>query len=112
MAKSLTFACFEDWQHSSLPFPFPLLPYLLRKQFNPHKSPSIENQPLRKGSRVVVLVEDNLDVVMSVSHTATVMLQGSVLAECTPAAKAPIVHAQFVYLGHSLWQGALKQAQL
>lgn len=65
----------------------------------------------REGSKTVVLVEHNMDVVMSVSDTITVMHQGSVLAEGAPAAIAANVQVQDAYLGHSLWHDALQQAR-
>ncbi len=65
----------------------------------------------RESRKTVVLVEHNMDVVMSVSDTITVMHQGSVLAEGAPAAIAANVQVQDAYLGHSLWHDALQQAQ-
>jgi len=51
------------------------------------------------GSKTVMLVEHNMNVVMSVSDTITVMHQGSVLAEGTPAEIAANKEVQTAYLG-------------
>ena len=51
------------------------------------------------GEKTVVLVEHNMNVVMSVSDTITVMHQGSVLAEGTPAEIAANETVQKAYLG-------------
>lgn len=64
----------------------------------------------RQGKKTVVLVEHNMDVVMQVSNTITVMHQGAVLAEGAPAEIVANKSVQSAYLGHSLYQDALEQA--
>ena len=51
------------------------------------------------GSKTVMLVEHNMNVVMSVSDVVTVMHQGKVLAEGTPAEIAENETVQTAYLG-------------
>jgi len=51
------------------------------------------------GNKTVMLVEHNMNVVMSVSDTITVMHQGAVLAEGTPAAIKANEEVQKAYLG-------------
>ena len=51
------------------------------------------------GDKTVLLVEHNMNVVMSVSDTITVMHQGQVLAEGTPAEIAANETVQTAYLG-------------
>jgi len=51
------------------------------------------------GNKTVVLVEHNMNVVMSISDTITVMHQGAVLAEGTPAEIAANEVVQSAYLG-------------
>jgi branched-chain amino acid transport system ATP-binding protein len=51
------------------------------------------------GSKTVLLVEHNMNVVMSVSDRVTVMHQGSLLAEGTPAEIASNQEVQTAYLG-------------
>lgn len=51
------------------------------------------------GNKTVLLVEHNMNVVMSVSDTITVMHQGQVLAEGTPAEIAANPQVQTAYLG-------------
>jgi branched-chain amino acid transport system ATP-binding protein len=53
----------------------------------------------RAGSKTVLLVEHNMNVVMSISDTITVMHQGRVLAEGAPAAIAANAAVQSAYLG-------------
>ena len=53
----------------------------------------------RGGSKTVMLVEHNMNVVMSVSDVITVMHQGQVLAEGTPAEIAANEVVQSAYLG-------------
>lgn len=53
----------------------------------------------KSGSKTVMLVEHNMNVVMRVSDTITVMHQGSVLAEGTPAEIAANKEVQTAYLG-------------
>jgi branched-chain amino acid transport system ATP-binding protein len=53
----------------------------------------------RSGTKTVVLVEHNMNVVMSVSDKITVMHQGKVLAEGTPAEIAANHEVQTAYLG-------------
>jgi branched-chain amino acid transport system ATP-binding protein len=53
----------------------------------------------RAGNKTVMLVEHNMNVVMSVSDTITVMHQGSVLAEGAPAEIAANRDVQTAYLG-------------
>ncbi len=53
----------------------------------------------KAGSKTVMLVEHNMNVVMSVSDTITVMHQGQVLAEGTPAEIAANEAVQTAYLG-------------
>jgi branched-chain amino acid transport system ATP-binding protein len=51
------------------------------------------------GDKTVMLVEHNMNVVMSVSDQITVMHQGAVLAEGTPAEIADNKEVQTAYLG-------------
>lgn len=51
------------------------------------------------GDKTIMLVEHNMSVVMSVSHKITVMNQGAVLAEGTPAEIAANTTVQSAYLG-------------
>lgn len=53
----------------------------------------------RSGEKTVLLVEHNMNVVMSVSDVITVMHQGRVLAEGTPAEIAADDEVQTAYLG-------------
>jgi branched-chain amino acid transport system ATP-binding protein len=53
----------------------------------------------KAGNKTVMLVEHNMNVVMSVSDTITVMHQGKVLAEGTPAQIAANKEVQTAYLG-------------
>jgi branched-chain amino acid transport system ATP-binding protein len=53
----------------------------------------------RAGNKTVMLVEHNMNVVMSVSDAITVMHQGKVLAEGTPAEIAANKEVQTAYLG-------------
>lgn len=53
----------------------------------------------KAGNKTVVLVEHNMNVVMSVSDTITVMHQGKVLAEGTPSQIASNKEVQTAYLG-------------
>ena len=53
----------------------------------------------RSGTKTVILVEHNMNVVMSVSDKITVMHQGKVLAEGTPAEIAANHEVQTAYLG-------------
>lgn len=53
----------------------------------------------RAGNKTVMLVEHNMNVVMSVSDTITVMHLGKVLAEGTPAEIAANEEVQTAYLG-------------
>ena len=51
------------------------------------------------GDKTVVLVEHNMNVVMSVSDRITVMHQGAVLAEGSPGEIAGDKRVQTAYLG-------------
>jgi len=53
----------------------------------------------REGDKTVMLVEHNMNVVMSVSDQITVMHQGAVLAEGSPAEIAENKEVQTAYLG-------------
>jgi len=53
----------------------------------------------QKGNKTVMLVEHNMNVVMSVSDQITVMHQGGVLAEGTPSEIAANKDVQTAYLG-------------
>lgn len=53
----------------------------------------------KAGNKTVLLVEHNMNVVMSVSDTITVMHQGKVLAEGTPAEITANHEVQTAYLG-------------
>jgi branched-chain amino acid transport system ATP-binding protein len=53
----------------------------------------------KAGNKTVMLVEHNMNVVMKVSDTITVMHQGRVLAEGTPAGIAANKEVQTAYLG-------------
>ncbi|MFQ5421778.1 MAG: ABC transporter ATP-binding protein, partial [Anaerolineae bacterium] len=52
-----------------------------------------------EGHKTVMLVEHNMNVVMSVSDKITVMHQGAVLAEGTPAEISANETVQTAYLG-------------
>ena len=52
-----------------------------------------------RGNKTIVLVEHNMDIVMNVSDTITVMHQGEVLAEGTPAEIGANEVVQKAYLG-------------
>lgn len=51
------------------------------------------------GNKTIMLVEHNMNVVMSVSHKITVMHQGALLAEGTPAEIAANTTVRSAYLG-------------
>lgn len=51
------------------------------------------------GDKTVILVEHNMNVVMNISDTITVMHQGQVLAEGTPAEITADIDVQTAYLG-------------
>jgi branched-chain amino acid transport system ATP-binding protein len=51
------------------------------------------------GNKTIMLVEHNMNVVMSISDFVTVMHQGQVLAEGTPAEIAANEVVQSAYLG-------------
>lgn len=51
------------------------------------------------GNKTIMLVEHNMNVVMSVSHKITVMHQGALLAEGTPAEIAADATVRSAYLG-------------
>ena len=53
----------------------------------------------QSGTKTVILVEHNMNVVMRVSDRITVMHQGQVLAEGTPAEIAANHEVQTAYLG-------------
>jgi branched-chain amino acid transport system ATP-binding protein len=53
----------------------------------------------KAGGKTIMLVEHNMNVVMNVSDTITVMHMGKVLAEGTPAAIAADKEVQTAYLG-------------
>ena len=53
----------------------------------------------RQGNKTILLVEHNMDVVMNVSDTITVMHYGTVLAEGTPAQISANEQVQKAYLG-------------
>ncbi len=53
----------------------------------------------QSGKKTVVLVEHNMNVVMSISDTITVMHQGKVLAEGTPSEITADAEVQTAYLG-------------
>jgi branched-chain amino acid transport system ATP-binding protein len=53
----------------------------------------------KKGNKTVLLVEHNMNVVMSISDTITVIHQGQVLAEGTPTEIAANEVVQTAYLG-------------
>jgi len=57
------------------------------------------------GDKTVVLVEHNMNVVMSISDRITVMHQGAVLAEGTPAEIAANDEVQTAYLGELYAEG-------
>jgi branched-chain amino acid transport system ATP-binding protein len=53
----------------------------------------------RRGNKTILLVEHNMDIVMNVSDAITVMHQGQVLAEGTPAQISANEQVQKAYLG-------------
>ena len=53
----------------------------------------------KAGNKTIMLVEHNMNVVMNVSDTITVMHMGKVLAEGPPAAIAADKEVQTAYLG-------------
>lgn len=57
---------------------------------------------MRRGDKTILLVEHNMDIVMSVSDRITVMHQGSVLAEGSPNEIRSSPAVQQAYLGGSL----------
>lgn len=57
------------------------------------------NQVRQSGNKTVILVEHNMNVVMNISDTITVMHLGRVLAEGTPAEIAANSEVQSAYLG-------------
>jgi len=57
------------------------------------------NQIRLAGNKTVILVEHNMSVVMNISDRITVMHQGRVLAEGTPAEISANVEVQSAYLG-------------
>lgn len=62
------------------------------------------------GNKTIVLVEHNMNVVMNISNTITVMNYGQVLAEGNPADIANNVDVQNVYLG-GLYREVMKDVQ-
>jgi branched-chain amino acid transport system ATP-binding protein len=65
----------------------------------------------QNGKRTIMLVEHNMSVVMSVSNRVTVMHQGAVLAEGTPAEIAANREVQSAYLGELYSDVMEKQLQ-
>lgn len=60
-------------------------------------------QVQREGNKTIVLVEHNMSVVMNASEKITVMHQGAILAEGTPAEIAANKTVQSAYLGGMQW---------
>ena len=60
---------------------------------------SLIQEVQQSGSKTVILVEHNMNVVMQVSDEITVMHQGKVLAQGTPSEIAGNLDVQTVYLG-------------
>jgi branched-chain amino acid transport system ATP-binding protein len=60
----------------------------------------------RSGQKTILLVEHNMSVVMSISDYITVMHQGQILAEGTPAEIAANKTVQSAYLGSLKWRTA------
>jgi branched-chain amino acid transport system ATP-binding protein len=64
------------------------------------------------GKKTVMLVEHNMNVVMSVSDTITVMHYGRVLAEGAPAEIATNEEVQNAYLGTLYGEGAAQEGEV
>lgn len=68
------------------------------------------NQIRRNGDKTIILVEHNMSVVMNISDTITVMHQGRILAEGTPAEISANEEVQSAYLGKLYGEPARKDA--
>ena len=70
------------------------------------------NQIRLAGNKTVILVEHNMSVVMNISDRITVMHQGRILAEGTPAEISANIEVQSAYLGRLYGKLSKEEVQL